>query len=483
MYQEQIIKSFFNLPEQETIGALELISGREEFVFKSDLYLAIYESIIKYFDTFDKVPSAKYLIEHYTSDKNEIGEELEALMAKTDVEVTEDLTALVATQLKLNVKKQIAETAKSFSNKVKSGGTELLQDDLAGLIEDLVTYDSALDLKEHKRGLLAVNPNDIKTLQPAERYKKKYRKRQASDSYYIGKFGIEKLDDTLGGLNRSDMVNILGFSGQGKSTWMRQLGYNFLQQNLNVVFVTLEMSFDSIEDAFYVLHANNYKRFGFKCPRISSAKLKQTSLDKKEEQFLFDEVIPDFTSAPGMGSLYVIQPENDEYSINDLFADIRKIHKTIMPVDLLILDYATLMIPSKKVPSPDRDQTNRMLRRLRMFSLAFDKGRQLPIINACQSNRAGFDHFLKHDAHLYDLSALSDYNSLERDATIIMSVGQTPEDAAASQVRIQNLKSRESAKFLPFICTVDGASGTYLTSNSETISEDDALDMLNEIEI
>lgn len=483
MYQDQIIKSLLKTTEMNAIEALELIAGREEYIFTNLSNLGIYESIISYFDKYDKLPSSKYLIEHFTADKNEIGEDLEHILNDTELDISEDLVALVATQLKLNVKKVATEVSKSFGNKVKSGGTEQLNDDLANLVEELVSLESALDVKEHKRGLLAVNPSDIKTVQPAERYKKKYRKRQASESYYIGKFGIDKFDSTLGGINRSDMINILGFTNQGKSPFMRQLTYNFLQQGLNCVFVTLEMSFDSIEDAFYILHANNYKRFGFKVPRITSNKMKQTNLDKKEEDYLFNTVIPDFTSAADMGSLYIIQPENDEYSLNDLFNDVRKIHKTVMPIDILILDYATLMIPSKKVPSPDRDQINRMLRRLRMFALSFDKGRQLTILNAAQSNRNGFDHFLKNDNHLYDLSALSDYNSLERDATIILSIGQTPEDAAASQVRLQCLKSRESAKFLPHSITFDGETGVYMTHTSTDVSEEDALEMLDELDI
>ena len=153
------------------MDALEIISGREEYVFKNLTYLTIYESIIKYFDSFDKIPSAKYLIEHYTADKSEIADELETLLNNSEVPVTDDLSALVATQLKLNIKKHAVDTTKQFSNKIKAGGTEQLIDDLSSLIEDVVTLESALDLKEHKRGLLAVNPNDIKTVQPLEKYK------------------------------------------------------------------------------------------------------------------------------------------------------------------------------------------------------------------------------------------------------------------------------------------------------------------------
>jgi hypothetical protein len=117
-----------------------------------------------------------------------------------------------------------------------------------------------------------------------------------------------------------------------------------------------------------------------------------------------------------------------------------------------------------------------------MFSLTFDRGRQLTILNAAQSNRGGYEAMLKHPNHLYDLSALSDYNALERDSTIIISVAQTPEDAAANQVRIQNLKSRETAKFLPFLATFDGETGTYHNQVS-SIDDDDAIDIIDQIEV
>ena len=132
--------------------------------------------------------------------------------------------------------------------------------------------------------------------------------KESDRGYYIGKLGSDTIDSAIGGLHNVDLINLGGFTNQGKSPFMRQITYNLLMQGLNCMFVSLEMDYSSIETSFYTLHANNYKVFGFSNPKVTTKEVREATLSEEEEDYLFNQVIEDFNNNDSYGSLYILQP-------------------------------------------------------------------------------------------------------------------------------------------------------------------------------
>ena len=80
------------------------------------------------------------------------------------------------------------------------------------------------------------------------------------------------------------------------------------------------------------------------------------------------------------------------------------------------------------------------------------------------------------------LSALGDYNALEKDATMVLSILQTEDMRAAGEIQLQPLKLREGTWFKPFKMVFDGGTGYFYETNQQ-ISAEDKEAVLEEIEL
>ncbi len=475
MYSQKILNSIF----QGDTSAFTAIGDREEIVFTEKHELSFYRFLYSYFLEFDKIPSESYLEDFFSLEKNNIAEKAYRELLMDATEVSEDLPALVKSQIRYNVKQQTLELNSSFSNKIKIANVSDLKDlnfDFQTKISEVNSY---LEDSSHNRGALYGEEAQAK-------FKRKYMEKKNSDKgYYIGKTGFDTIDMAIGGIHSSDKITLLGYTNQGKSPLMRTIAYNLLIQGLNVMFVTLEMHFDSKELSFYTLHANNYKVFGLNVPKITSKAARETTLSDEAEDYLFNTVVPDFTTNENYGTLEIFQPEG-EFSFDDLVMEVNRVHMTQMPVDILLIDYAVpLLKPKKNRNSFSTDDYNAMHRALRNFGLTFDRGRGLPIIDACQTNRAGFEDACsrKNTDNLYKLTAIGDYNSIERDSTHVISILQTDDMKAEGTCQLQHLKSRESSFFKHYKVHLEGATGWIRETANMDIDEEDITSAIEELEL
>lgn len=475
MYATKILKTILS---GDSSGFMA-IGERASMVFIEEDDLALFQILYTYFLKYDKVPSQGYLEDFFSMEKdNPASKSYDNILEGGD-ELTEDLPALIKLQIKYNVKQRTLEECGNYQNRLKMGNTSDIRDlsyEYQAKISELNQY---LEDVSHKRGLLY---GDDKVGQ----FEKMYKDRKNSDTgYYIGKTGFPTIDNTIGGIHSVDKITFLGFTNQGKSPLLRQMVYNLLMQGLNGMFISLEMNYESIETSFYTLHANNYKIFGLNRPKITFKAVREATLSEEEENYLFNDVIEDFNLNEDYGSLYILQPE-EEFSMDELIMEVNKVHMMDMPLDFLAVDYAVPLIkPRKNRSSFTTDDYNAMHRRLRLFGLSFDHGRGLPILDCVQSNRHGFDEACapKNQDNLYKLTAIGDYNSIERDSTHIISILQTSDMQAEGLVQLQHLKSRESKLFPHYKLQLDGSTGWIRETASIDLSEDDLESAIMELEL
>ena len=359
--------------EQGDIVAFTKAKPKHEILFTDTL--EVYEAINNFFLKFDEIPHYDDLERYFDNNKSDAHKLLQKIK-DARVGKRPNALSLIEQALQEYGKFEVVSLSKEFTNKVKKDGYESVIGNIEDFKEQLSDIQASVVLTEPKHGLLQGET-------AAEAAKRQYELEKRKGDHFIGKYNIPALDDVLGGITKTDYISVMGFVNQAKSPFLRELTYNLLLQGLNIVFVPLETSKAETERFFYVLHANNKKRWGNNIPRITNTKVKNCKLTKKEEEHYF-KAIDDFCNAEDMGSLYIIQPEDDLYTMSNMLDDIKRVHKTIMPVDGAVIDYATLLIPSDKIVYADTKQKNIMLTRLRKFQLAFNNGEGLFFINAVQ---------------------------------------------------------------------------------------------------
>lgn len=473
MYQDKILATILS----GDTAAFNTLEDRAKVAFSEPENYEFYTMLYNYFLDYNKTPSIDYLQSFFNLEKdNPCAKVFKRLDLK---KITDDLAATCRLQITYVVRSKTIALQSDHTNQLKlCNGSEL-----QGLIQDnqskLSELNQLLNTSPHKRGLL-YGENALRN------YKVRYAEMESSDKgYYIGKTGFDNIDSVIGGIHSVDKITLIGFTNQGKSPFLRQIGYNLLMQGLNVMFVSLEMSFESVETAFYAVHANNTSVFGFNNPKITSKKLREAILNEEEKSYFFDKVVDDFNNNESYGSLYIFQPEGI-VALDDLILEITQVQRTVMPIDVLVMDYAVpLLLPQKNKVGLTRSDYDEMHRRLRAFGLSFENGRGLPIIDAAQTNRKGFEDALsvKNKDNLYNLTAIGEYNSLEKDSTHVISILQTDAMRVDGVAQIQHLKSRESALFPHFKAQFDNTTGYLKSSASQDLEESDVESLILELEL
>lgn len=230
------------------------------------------------------------------------------------------------------------------------------------------------------------------------------------------KTGWPQLDDLLGGgLARKEMILFSANSGGGKSITLANLGVNFLAQKLNVLYISLELSEELIEQRFDTLY---------------------TGISTVIWQSKIDEISTTVEQlAPHMGKLTIKRMPSGTTG-NDIRAYLKEFELTngYIP-DLCIVDYLDCMGPNDKMSkdnvSEKDKQTSEQLR-----DIGFDYN--MFIATASQQNRTAVEATELNHSHI--AGGLTKINTTDWYVSIIM----TPQMKVAGQIGFNMLKSRSS---------------------------------------
>ena len=247
------------------------------------------------------------------------------------------------------------------------------------------------------------------------------------------------------GIKPGDLFINGGYTSNGKSMLLRYLSYNYIINNKrNVLFITLEMEADGVTSMFHIMHANNKKIFP-NTPKISYTKYKKGNLNKEEEDFLLNVVSPDFSKNDNYGTLKVYKPNKTKFTLSDVKNVISETQYD-MPIDILSIDYLTLLHPVEGNKSPISEDYNQMIKEFKQVLLTNldTQGNKSPLIGltAAQISRQGYQECLKNN-EMYSLSALYQYSELEKSADIVCTILRTPTQAKEKKIKLQFLKNRD----------------------------------------
>lgn len=242
--------------------------------------------------------------------------------------------------------------------------------------------------------------------------------------------GLIEFDKATKGARKGELWTIAGFAKEGKSQMLRTWSYNAsVKYKKNVVYASLEMSFDQLNRLFVSLHSTHNKfnnEKGIKDFDISEGHL------TTEQEAALKVVTDDLTYNTEYGMLYILQMPSGS-TVSSLRNKMMYLN-TLFPVDALYLDYASLLRPDISKTTTTMEVTD-VFKSLKDMALTFNDGTGLPIITAHQISRAKREAVEKSEFKRYDIGFLSDAAEVERSSDFVAWILRTEELMRGREVK------------------------------------------------
>lgn len=218
-----------------------------------------------------------------------------------------------------------------------------------------------------------------------------------------------------GGVARKEILLFSANSGGGKSITLANLAVNMLEQGLNVLYLSLELSEELIAQRFDTMFTG-----------IPSVLAQQKYRDIASSLVQI---------APNMGKMQIKHMPSGTTS-NQIRAYLKEFElKNRLVPDLLIVDYLDIMGSNEKVSADNVwEKDKRATEQLR--DIAFDYN--LYVATASQQNRSAIDAQELNQSHI--AGGLSKVNTVDVYASVIL----TPTMKAAGEIGFSFLKTRNS---------------------------------------
>lgn len=330
-----------------------------------------------------------------------------------------------------------------------------VQDRMDGVCKDIAktVYSSLTSRDEVKtHGVITESYEDFMS-----RQKKKKEKLGL-----VGKMaGYEMLDLSFRGMKPGELMLVAGYAAECKTLLCKNIALNMVTMfGYNVLFVSLEMKYEQMEDSFYTMHSADLK---WNRQPLTYADVRDGFIDDNDMQFL-DTVAKDLNDRSKFGRLVVNQPKK-RMKLSDISL-LAEAENAVNPLDFLIIDYLQLL---------DEQDTKELLKQAKSFALTFARGKGIPLLTPWQINREGksqFDEYVeKGKRRKYNLFNLADSAEAERSADKVIAVAFDEKLRAAGQLEIQDLKARDDAQFVTHFLQVDNKSGRISNSASSMQTE------------
>lgn len=257
--------------------------------------------------------------------------------------------------------------------------------------------------------------------------------------FYIRKenkieFDIDLLNEiTNGGLTRKTLNILMASTGVGKSLVMCHMAAKWLQQGLNVLYITLEMAEERIAE------------------RID-ANLLDVRIDQLKDlpRETFNNRVKKITDKT-QGKLIVKEYPTSTAHVNHFRTLLNELAlKRSFHPDVIFIDYLNICASSRYKPNANTNSytiVKAIAEEIRGLAVEFD----VPIVSATQTNRGGYGNT---DVELTDTS---ESMGLPMSVDLMLALISTEELEQLNQIMVKQLKNRYSdpSKFKRFVVGVD----------------------------
>jgi len=205
-----------------------------------------------------------------------------------------------------------------------------------------------------------------------DRLKRYYDVKDHPEKYRGIHIGWPSFDETTNGVRGGQLMVIIAAVKEGKSTALLNIAYNAHISGKNVLYVSVEMPKEQIE-----------RRYDTRDSQLSYSRIRDGKLNSEEEE-IYKQTVERQKHRPGR--FYII----DAHDCNTTFlkSKIKTFHHKI---DLVVIDYLTLVTPSRK----GRDLWETIGKTTEEVR-AIAREMNIPIITAAQANREGIKDSKKY---------------------------------------------------------------------------------------
>lgn len=281
---------------------------------------------------------------------------------------------------------------------------------------------------------------------------------QAADPKIGRLTGLSNIDLHSRGLRPGELMLILGYVGELKTTFALNYAYNTsIIYGWNVMYFSLEMKYEQVRNILYCMHSTHPKFQTHSGNRrfVDYGRLRDGELTP-DELALLKDVAADFTENQGDEyGRFVVERPTDDMTVAEIKLKAEVEHRK-NELGLIVADHAGLISGAEgRSVSNFNMSLNYVMKDLSQLALNFNDGEGIPVCTPFQANRQGWKEACKNDGH-YKLDAISNANEAERSASQIIYtfLGDTQDLRDRGEVKIGCLKSRDGAHFKQFTGSV-----------------------------
>jgi len=418
-------------------GILYLIKNDREFLveatplikssyFDLNLHSRIYTAIQSYYDKYAKLPSDDILIESLkeTKESHEFSGEFEQEIGRIN-----------------SLNRKSIDHKEAYMDMVeKFARNERMKEAIISSVELLDKHDYDGIFTNIKNALEVRRNIDLGTSfleNELDRWDRFYGTKAISNKITTG---FSKFDKSLeGGLSRKEIGMIVAASGRGKSLFLTRLAMIGAIKELNVVYITLEMSEDAVA-----------ARIDTMLTKLPYASIK----DNRDEYIRRIEASKKYIK----GDINIKQFPATQATVGTVRAYLSQLQgKTGKKVDLLVVDYLELLRPSIDGMAEYAAQ-QRITQELR--GLAIEQN--VLVWTATQGNRDSLK------VPYITESELADSFGKIREVDYAYSINQTDSEKDEGKARLYVIKSRNSISRFAIEAKID-----YNTLSIGEVKEDD----------
>jgi len=270
--------------------------------------------------------------------------------------------------------------------------------------------------------------------------------------------GLQNIDAVTRGLRPGELMLILGYVGELKTTLALNYAYNTsIMYGWNSMYFSLEMKYEQVRRILYSIHSTHDKfqtHMGHN-RYVDYRRLRDGELTPNEEALLKD-VAADFDDSQNQeyGRIIVERPSSD-ITVPEIKLKAEIEHRKA-ELGLIIADHAGLIENDKGRSVNNFGMSlNYVMKDLSQLALNFNDGEGIPVCTPFQANRQGWKEACKNNGH-YKLDALSWANEAEKSSSLIIYsfLGDTQTLRDNGETQIGCLKNRDGSHFKPFKASI-----------------------------
>lgn len=268
-------------------------------------------------------------------------------------------------------------------------------------------------------------------------------------------FGVPALDDRVDGLHPGELILIVGYTSDGKTSLCVQLAWSAaVEQRKNVLFLTTETVRNQVRRRLIARHS--CQPAFTSGDGLNSRDIKHGTLSADEKPILYD-VINDLDTNPGYGRLYIAQVPRGA-SMTYIEQKITRVDRK-MPVDLVVMDYLALLKPDRKRATV-REELAETLKAAKQISTTARDGAGVPFASPWQVNRTA--RVEAERVGYYKLDGTSETSETSNSAdTLISLLAPIDNENRKCKVKSQLLKHRDGEKANQIELMVDYATSKF----------------------